>query len=474
MSTGLEAANKTADEDIFSLSALTGGVQRVLEAETPDGRRVAELLRTQAIMLNETHDAIIVRDREDHILFWNRGAERLYGWSANEAIGKNIYELLSLTAIYESAGRFAENGECTVEMRQVTKDSRQVIVESRSRVLRDETGHPKSVLIVNTDVTEKKLLESQFLRAQRMETIGRLASGIAHDLNKVLSPMLLATRILREKKMAREDRQWLDTLKINAEHAGGLITQLMSLARGIEGERAPIQLRYLIQETVGVLKRVFPESISIKTRIATDLWAIVGNATHVYQVLVNLCVNARDAMPNGGALTIEAHNTACGGAPSSGHGEKGSRYVLIKVSDTGTGIPAEIIDKVFEPFFSTKHAKNGTGLGLSTVLRIVTSHRGVITVSSEPGKGTEFKMFFPVEDPTSASNVEATSEELPAAQPHGISGEDAYRETIVNTKNESRGQRPGRRTNTAALRAKAGNRKQYNLSPWKKENPSQQ
>ena len=455
-----KGADKTAHEDILSLSALTGGVQRVGEMETPDGRLVAELLRTQAIMLDQTHDAIIVRDYTDHILFWNRGAERLYGWSANEAIGKNMYELLSLTSIYEDPGIFAENGECAVEMRQVTKDSRQVIVESRSRVLCDETGHPTSVLIVNTDVTESKLLESQFLRAQRMETIGRLASGIAHDLNKVLSPMLLATRILRAKKMEREDRQWLDALKINAEHAGGLITQLMSLARGIEGERTPIQLRHLIHETVGVLKRVFPESISIKTRIATDLWTIVGNATHVYQVLVSVCVNARDAMPRGGALTIEAHNTVFGGAPSSGYGgEKGSRHVLIKVSDTGVGIPAEIIDKVFEPFFSTKHAKNGTGLGLSTVLRIVTSHKGVITVSSEPGTGTEFKMFFPVEVPANASNVEAASEQLPADEPQGISGEDAPREADVNTKNQSPGQRPGGRTNTAA-RAKAGSRKQ--------------
>ncbi len=269
VSTGLEGADKTAYEDILSSSALTQGVQPVREIEPGDSLELAELLRTQAIMLDQTHDAIIVRNREDHIQFWNRGAERLYGWSANEAIGKNMYELLSLTSIYEDPGIFAENGECAVEMRQVTKDSRQVIVESRSRVLRDETGHPTSVLIVNTDVTESKLLESQFLRAQRMETIGRLASGIVHDLNKVLSPMLLATRILRAKKMEREDRQWLDTLKINAEHAGGLITQLMSLARGIEGERTPIQLRHLIHETVGVLKRVFPESISIKTRIAT-------------------------------------------------------------------------------------------------------------------------------------------------------------------------------------------------------------
>src|SRR5437773_5455998 len=279
VSTGLEAANESTDEDIFSLSALTGCVQRVRETETPDGRRLAELLRMQAVMVDQTHDAIIVRDYTDHILFWNRGAELLYGWSANEAIGKNMYELLSLTSIYEDPGIFAENGECAVEMRQVTKDSRQVNVESRSRVLRDETGHPTSVLIVNTDVTESKLLESQLLRAQRMETIGRLASGIVHDLNKVLSPMLLATRILREKKMAREDRQWLDTLKINAEHAGGLITQLMSLARGIEGERTPIQLRHLIHETVGVLKRVFPESISIKTRIATDLCTKIGRAS---------------------------------------------------------------------------------------------------------------------------------------------------------------------------------------------------
>ena len=465
MSTAPEAANKATDEEIVSLPDVLCGRHTVLGIQATDVQRLAEHLRTQAIMLDQTQDAIIIRDFEDRILFWNRGAERLYGWTAKEAVGQNIYELLSQRQLSgsEGAGESVENGEWTVEMRQITKDSKEVTVESRSRVLGDETGHPKSVLIVNTDITEKKMLECQFLRAQRMEGIGRLAGGIAHDLNKVLSPMLLATRILREKSMKREDRRWLETLRINAEHAGSLITQLMSLARGIEGERTSIQLGPLIRETVSVLRSVFPESITIKTRIASDLWTIVGNATHVYQVLVNLCVNARDAMPKGGVLTIDAQNTVLGAAQSSDSNRaKGKRHVLIKVSDTGIGIPNEIIDKVFEPFFTTKHEKNGTGLGLSTVLRIVTGHKGVVSVSSEPGRGTQFKIFFLAEESANAGKADIRSEKLPASASGTQTGEKAVLGkqgmTALNTKHRSSRRRRGREK-TVAMRAKTGSRK---------------
>src|SRR6266516_4477379 len=346
-------------------------------------------------LLDQTQDAIIICDLEERIAFWNKGAERLYGWQASEAIGQNVYALLAHKRLTESE---EPDGTFVGDMRHSTKDQTEIIVESRRKFIRDEAGRPKSVLIVNTDVTEKRWLEIQFLRAQRMETIDRLVGGIAHDLNNVLSPVLFASSVLEQKCVGAEAKRWLETLRVNAEHAGRLITQLLSFAKGIDEERTSLDLGYLIEQTTQILRSVFAKSIEFKTAIPKKLGTVLGNATRLHQVLMNLCMNACDAMPNGGVLTIEAENVVLddAGARISPDAKPG-RHILLRVSDNGIGIPAENLNKIFAPIFTTKEERQGTGLGLPTVSRIVKAHQGFITVTSKPGHGATFEIFLPVE-----------------------------------------------------------------------------
>jgi len=360
-----------------------------------DERTVCEYI------LDQTQDAILVRNLEDRILSWNKGAERLYGWQASEALGQNIYELLGLRSVAgfeNSETALAERGEWTGQMHQLTKHGKEIIVESRWKLMQDGAGQPKSVLIVNTDVTERKRLESQFLRVQRMDSMGRMAAGVAHDLNNTLSLMLVALDQVQRKGQDRDSNRWMTALRISVENAGRLITQLISLAKGVEEERVSIQPKSLIKETAEMLRTAFPKPVKIKTRIAAKVWSIVSTATHLHQVLMNLCLNASDAMPKGGTLTLDVKNVHLRrGYPSAIPDLNPGNYVLIKVSDTGIGIPAEILDKVFEPFFTTKQGR-GTGLGLTAVLSIVKSHRGFIRVSSKSGLGTQFSVFLPAEE----------------------------------------------------------------------------
>jgi two-component system cell cycle sensor histidine kinase/response regulator CckA len=357
-----------------------------------------EKLAIQAGLLELTQDALIMRDLEDRIQLWNKGAERLYGWASVEALGQDAQELLqdSFEPGFESG--LCDKGEWTGKLRQTTKDGKTVFVRSRMKVLRDEAGSPRFVLIANSDITEQIKIESQLLRVQRMEAIGGLFSGIAHDLNNELAPMLFAMSMLEQKQTNGESRRWFDTLRVSTQRAGRLITQLLSFTKGSDEERTLIRAGDLIQETVDILRSTFPKSIDIKSAVAQELWPVQGNATHLQQVLINLCLNARDAMPAGGVLTIEAENVMA--EPSSP--DVGNR-LLIKITDTGIGIPLEIIDKIFDPFFTTKHGDiTGTGLGLFTVSRILANHNGSVKVSSTVGHGAQFQIYLPVAESAAA------------------------------------------------------------------------
>jgi PAS domain S-box-containing protein len=349
-------------------------------------------------MLDYTHDAIVMRDLDDRIIIWNKAAERVYGWTAREAIGRNVDELLCqkhLRGGEDVALALRKYGEWAGEMRQITKDRRNVIVASRWKLILDGAGSPQSVLMVNTDVTEKNMIERQFLRLQRVETAGRLACAIVHDLNNVLSPMLIAARLLRRKHADPESSQLLDTLSISAEQASRLLHHLVTFAKGMSGDRRILEPGQLITETLALIAPVFPQSIAIKTVIADELWAFMGTETEMYQVLINLCVNSRDAMTNGGTLTIEALNVAVDKIASAGSWKaRPGRFVLLAVSDTGTGIPAALIHRIFEPLFTTKQGE-GMGLGLATVARIVRENKGFINVFSEWGKGTRVEVYLP-------------------------------------------------------------------------------
>ncbi len=388
-----------------------------IRSDITERKRAEQQIREQAALLDQAQDAILVRDLDQKILFWNRGAEKIYGWAAAEAVGQNARDLLfkeSSTQFDEAGRAVIQNGEWQGEIHQTRRDGAEIIVESRWTLVRDEKDRPHSVLVINTDITEKKRMEMQFLRAQRMESIGTLAGGIAHDLNNVLSPILMAIDMLQLKAVDETSKKWLDVLRTNAQRGGDMVRQVLSFARGVEGERVTLQPKHLIKEIVKILKETLPKSIEISFQIPGDLWIISADATQMHQVLMNLCVNSRDAMPEGGSISIKAENVFVDENYARMHLEaKPGRFVMVTVADTGPGMSAEVQSRIFEPFFTTKEMTKGTGLGLSTALTIVKSHGGFINVYSELHKGSQFTLYLPAVDRPGASDSVALQTNLP-------------------------------------------------------------
>lgn len=363
-------------------------------------KRTEQKIREQAALLDVATDAIRVQDLETTIKFWNKGAERLYGWQAAEAIGKKAKELLyaeNCAEIIATAQKITiDKGNWQGELQQVTKMGAKIVLESRWTVVYDEQGQPNSILVVNTDITEKKQLEAQFLRAQRMESLGTLASGIAHDLNNILAPILMSAQLLQMHNHDQRSQRLLNTIENNAKRGGALVKQVLEFARGAEGDRTLTHIQHLMTEIKQIVLETFPKSIGFFTYVEPDLGLVCGDATQLHQILMNLCVNARDAMPNGGKLSITAHNKFLSSNYARMHLDaKVGQYVMISVADNGCGIPPQIVERIFEPFFTTKELGKGTGLGLSTVIGIVKSHGGFVNVDSHVGSGTEFQVYLP-------------------------------------------------------------------------------
>lgn len=418
-----------------------------LEQEIFERKQAEQKILEQAALLDITTDAILVRDLNHRIQYWNKGAERIYGWEAQEAIGKNANELIyrreTLDQLEDSRKTLLETGSWQSELYQITKEGKNIIVASRWTLVRDENGQPKSILTVNTDITEQKQLESQFLRVQRMESLGTLASGIAHDLNNALTPMMMTVQLLECKLPDEQSQQWLSILETNIKRAADLVKQVLLFSRGLEGQRTTLQVEHLISEIERIAKQTFSKAIEIWTdKVTPNLWAISGNSTQLHQVLMNLCVNARDAMPDGGVLQISARNFWVDAQYARMNIEaKVGPYVLITVSDTGIGIRDEVIERIFEPFFTTKDVGKGTGLGLSTVLGIVKSHGGFVNVLSELGKGTQFQVYLPALLTKEADYPPAQRYELPTGNGELIlvvDDEDAIRE-VTKTSLENYG-----------------------------------
>jgi PAS domain S-box-containing protein len=264
-----------------------------------------------------------------------------------------------------------------------------------SRSQKDETDF----YITLTDLTEhreiEQKLETQLLRAQRLESIGTLASGVAHDLNNTLVPILVAAPVLRDDLPKEERLKFLDIVESSAHRGAQIVRQVLSFARGSDGDRLLMQPIYVLAEIAKIVEETFSSAIRVRASYPENLWLIEGDPTQLHQVLLNLCVNARDSMPQGGNLCLTAENLDVDEQYASmTPGLKPGPYVLINVIDTGSGIPSHIIDKIFDPFFTTKELGKGTGLGLATVLGIVKSHAGVVNVSSG-AHGTTFRVFFP-------------------------------------------------------------------------------
>ena len=386
------------------------------------GRKKAEeQIREQAALLDKAQDAICVTDMEQRILYWNRSAEALYGWTAAEAIGQYAHELLfrndSLRQM-EAIKSLIAKREWKGELRQVTKGGAEIIVESRWTLVHDGEGHAKSILVINTDITERKKLETQFFRSQRLENIGMLASGIAHDLNNVLAPIMMAVPMLRDRVTNPTDRKLLDMLDRSVRRGADLVRQILSFARGVEGEHKLVQPRHLLADLEKMVLETFPKSIQFQKKIDPELWSTRGNATQIHQVLLNLCVNARDAMPGGGTLSVAAGNCSLSETEARAHaGVKAGSFVVIGVSDTGAGIPPDLREKIFEPFFTTKAPGKGTGLGLAGVRGILKNHGGFVDVESEIGSGATFRVFLPAAEERFARSTFAKPVEIPVG--HG-------------------------------------------------------
>lgn len=389
----------------------------VLGTDITERRQAERRVREQAEMLNQAREAIFITDLDHRMIYWNAGAERLFGWSAEMVYGQTLEQLMEesfLPPLQAARKATYEAGQWCGELRMQRKDGLPVIVESRQTLIRDEIGRPKARLCINSDVTERKQLEQQFLRAQRMENLGLLAAGIAHDLNNMLAPILLASPMLREYVMDEPALKLLDTLEKSAERGSMLVRQILGFAHGVTGENQLLQVKHLMRDIVGVISGTFPKSIKLDDYVPSDLWTVKGNATQIHQVLLNLCVNARDAMPNGGTLRVAGENAVLDRAAAAEiEGGRPGAFLVLHVEDTGSGIPPEILDRIWEPFFTTKSADKGTGLGLSTVRGIVETHQGFIQVKTELGRGSSFRIYLPAAESELADGVPAPLRSLP-------------------------------------------------------------
>jgi two-component system cell cycle sensor histidine kinase/response regulator CckA len=356
------------------------------EAAEDESRRAHERLRELADYIDRCREAITVADLNRRYIFWNRGAAEMTGWTAAEAIGKTSREFNALfERNVDPYPLVLAAGEWRGELAFVTKDGRNIVIDEHIMLMRDDAGAPKAFLRISSDITERKRIEEQLLRTQRIETIGMLAAGIAHDLNNVFAPINLAVPVLQMGITDPTQLTLLTAIEKSAQRGTEMVRQVVGFARGSAGERRRIELGPIIRDLALVLRQSFPPAILHEQDIEEGLWPIEAHATQIHQVLLNLCVNARDALPQGGRLTVRAGNRA----------RNETRFVRLEVSDTGTGIAPQVLEHIWKPFFSTKGPAQGTGLGLSTVRGIVEDHGGTIEVRSEVGKGTTFEILLP-------------------------------------------------------------------------------
>jgi PAS domain S-box-containing protein len=375
-------------EHAVPIADASGKVERVVGTihDVTAAKVAQSQLAEQAALIEKARDAIIVLGLDHQVIYWNHGAELLYGWTAAEALGRSVRELLyqDEAAFLAATRTVLEKGVWAGEIGQFTRSGQAVTVDGRWTLLRDPDGKPRSILSINTDITGRRQLEQQFLRAQRMESIGTLAGGIAHDLNNVLAPVIMSVDLLKHRLADAADREILDIVGASARRGADMVQQILSFARGLEGRRVEVDVGRILQEVVRIIGDTFPKSIRVELDRAPALHTVHADPTQLHQVILNLCVNARDAMPDGGVLRLRAVNA-----------NNDEARVRVEVEDTGTGIPANLLDKIFDPFFTSKDPGKGTGLGLSTALAIVRGHGGSLEVSSVPGEGTLFTMLLP-------------------------------------------------------------------------------
>ncbi|MDB6028936.1 MAG: hypothetical protein JWM68_5159 [Verrucomicrobiales bacterium] len=358
--------------------------------------RASEERFTKAFKLSPD-PTVISRMVDGSIIDVNAAWEALYQHRREEAIGRTSLEL-NLYAKPQDRERLVSQieqqgfvSDFEVDILRKSGELRHTSVSMGDIVIAGE----KCLLSILRDLTDRKAAERRALRSQRLESIGTLAGGIAHDLNNALAPVVMGVNLLKDEYPA--ESELLDTIHRSAKRSAEMVRQLLTFARGANGARVPLQPAQLVEEMQKIIQGTFPKNIEFIITCDANLPVVLGDSTQLHQVLLNLCVNARDAMPNGGTITLQAQVKQIEAAfASSVPDAKPGSYVALEVRDTGTGIPTEIIDSIFDPFFTTKGHK-GTGLGLSTVIGIVKGHGGFLQVSSEPARGSIFTAYLPAD-----------------------------------------------------------------------------
>ena len=385
--------------------AIRGAIQRATDAKAKQQpeealREARARIDEQAALLDHAQDAILVQRIDGGITYWNKGAQRLYGWSREEAMGRDAMDLLLTNP---ASGHFARahtraKGEWRGELRHQTKTGQEVVVQSSWTLVEDAHARPRAYLGINTDVTENRLLEAKFLRAQRMESMGMMVGGIAHDLNNMLAPILMSVDILQSSLQQSEYKDLIGTMHLSAKNGAALVKQLLAFARGAEGKHIEVDLPSLLNEFVEFTGKTLKGEVKLSLSILQPTLPVKADVTQLNQVLMNLCINARDAMPKGGSIGIildrvEVDEEAAKLIPEAIPGS----YMAMSVADTGEGMTPQMIERIFDPFYTTKDSNRGTGLGLATVRGIIKGHGGFITVESKPKEGTTFRVYLPVD-----------------------------------------------------------------------------
>ncbi|HEY9173591.1 MAG TPA: response regulator [Verrucomicrobiae bacterium] len=417
---GLESAWTRADgstvfvrESACTVRDDAGGVlyyDGVVEDIT-ERKRAEDQLRKLARAVEQSPASIVITDRAGNIEFVNPKFSQVTGYTAEEVVGRNPRILKSGETTAEEYRQLWETitagREWHGEFHNKRKDGTLFWETASISPIRDAAGEIKHFIAVKEDVTEQKLTQAKLLRAQRVESIGSLASGIAHDLNNILTPILMCAPMLQLDDSPETRRELAQTIETSAQRAVGIVKQLLSFARGKEGQKQPLQMRHLVRDMAKIIRETFPRSIQVEEDCDPNLWPVLADATQLHQVLLNLCVNARDAMPGGGKLTLEAANVTLDEHFVAMHKEaEAGPFVRLRVTDTGTGIPETVQAHIFESFFTTKGEGAGTGLGLSTVKGIVKNHKGFITFTTAPGRGTTFEVHLPA-----ATEARSTAEQ---------------------------------------------------------------
>jgi PAS domain S-box-containing protein len=399
---------------VQDLKVIQCNIRNITERKESDAQ-----LRLQGGALEAAANAIVITDTQGVIQWANTAFATLTGYSVEEAVGGNPSVLKSGKhdeAFYKNLWETVSAGNVWHgEIINRRKDGALYNEEMTITPVKDNQGGITHFIAVKQDITARKLLESQLLRSQRMESIGTLAGGMAHDLNNGLAPILMAVEVLKNQVTDAAGMKVLALINASVDHCTALVKQVLTFARGVEGAKVVVNPVHLLADIQTIISDTFPKNIELVSDWSHGIRTVTGDPTQLHQVFINLCVNARDAMPHGGTLTLTMENAVvdelyAGMNPDS----KPGSYVMVKVQDTGTGIPAAICERIFEPFFTTKEIGKGTGLGLSTTMGIVKSHGGFINLYSEMGKGTIFKVYLPANTTSKAvGSAAATKPRFP-------------------------------------------------------------